>query len=424
MLSYFLQTLYGLADLFITGQFYGASVITAVSVGSQVMHMVTVVIVGLSMGATVLIGRAVGAKDEKTLSATIGNTAVLFFAVAVFITLILTLLCKPIVLVMKVPAESAKQAVDYLAVCFWGVPFHVAYNIIASVFGGMGDSKSPLVFIAIACFFNIILDYVFLGALSLGSMGAALATVLAQLMSVIISFIEIRTKNLIKLSKSDLKINRPVLKNILKIGIPVACQDGFIQVSFLLITIIANQRGITVATAVGIVEKIIGFLFLVPSAMRSSISAVASQNIGAGNHENARKALFYGNTISFSLGLCVAVIFQFIAEPFLSLFTKDAAVIRLGAQYIRSYVFDCAFGGIQFGFSGFFCAYGKSIYAFAHNVISIITARISGAYAASVFFPQTLFPMGLAAALGSLLSSIICVLLYVRMKKKVPGGIR
>lgn len=382
------------------------------------MHMVTVVIVGLAMGTVVLIGRAVGSKDEGSISRTIGSTVILFIITAVVFTAVLLLCCPLIIDIMDVPQESVSETASYLYICFAGIPCIIAYNVLSSIFRGTGDSKSPMYFIAAACFFNILLDYVFIGLLDMKSAGAAYATVLAQALSVIISFIAIKKTKIIKVKKSDFKLNPGLLTEILKIGLPVACQDAFIQISFLMITKIANGRGVVIAAAVGIVEKIITFLFLVPSSMLSSVTAVASQNIGAKNHKAAHKCLFYGAGIAAGLGLVFALIFQFAAEPFISLFNDDSEISRLGAQYFKSYVFDCVFGGIQFSFSGFFCAYGKSLYAFIHNVISIIAVRLPGARLAADYYPDNLYPMGAAAALGSLLSSIICVILYIILKKQ------
>ena len=424
LLSYFLQTLYGMADLFIAGQFNGANVISAVSIGSQVMHMFTVMIVGLAMGGTVLIGQAVGARDSKKVSNVIGNTITLFIIIAIFITFILLALCRKIVLVVQTPIESIDETDSYLKICFIGIPFIVAYNVISSIYRGLGDSKSPMIFITIACVINIILDYLFMGILGMKASGAAIATVLAQTFSVIISIVFMtKTKNRIKISKTDLILKSKTARSILKIGVPVCCQDGFIQISFMIITVIANRRGVDVAAAVGIVEKIICFLFLVPSTMLSTVSSIAAQNIGAVFFDRAEKTLWLGTSIAAAIGLIFALVFQFAAKPILSLFTSENAVIDLGVQYIKSYVFDCFFAAIHFSFSGYFCAMGKSIISFIHNVISIICVRIPGAYLAAKLYPQTLFPMGMAAPLGSALSAMICVLAFFVCRKKYRIGI-
>ena len=276
LLSYFLQTLYGMADLFIIGQFNGVDSITAVSIASQVMHMVTVMIVGLAMGATVLIGRAVGAGKHDEASSAIGNTITLFMGLSVIIMIVLLMAVNPIAAIMLTPAEAFSETVTYLTICIIGIPFITGYNIISSIFRGMGDSKSPMCFIAIACAANIVLDYLFIGVFKFGAAGAALGTALSQTLSVIVSLVFIRKRKMgFSLSLKDLRPQIAVMRNLLKVGIPVALQDGFIQISFIIITVIANNRGLNDAAAVGIVEKIIGILFLVPSSMLSTVSVLS-----------------------------------------------------------------------------------------------------------------------------------------------------
>ncbi|MBO4680262.1 MAG: MATE family efflux transporter, partial [Lachnospiraceae bacterium] len=334
LLSYFLQTLYGLADLFIIGRFCPTEATTAVSVGGQVMHMLTVMIVGLSMGSTVLIGRAVGSGDSQLKNKAVGNTAVIFLVLSLVLTLLLSLCIGPIVRVMSTPAEAVAGTSDYLFVCFLGIPFITAYNIISSVFRGMGDSKSPMYFVAVACVVNIVLDYVFIGFCGMGPMGAALGTTIAQAFSVIVAFAYmVRKKVMPGFSKEHFTPDRTVAGNIFKVGIPVAAQDGFIQISFIVITIFANMRGLNDSAAVGVVEKFIGILFLVPSSMLAAVSAICAQNVGAGEHERARKTLFYAIGISVGIGFIFAVTFQFLSGAAVGLFVSDSEVIRLGDQY-------------------------------------------------------------------------------------------
>ena len=411
LLSYFLQTLYGMADLFIIGQFNGVDSTTAVSVGSQVMHMLTVMIVGLAMGSTVVIGRAVGGKNTKEANLAIGNTVTLFLLLAAAGTVVLLLAVKPIVFVMSTPKEAVKNTVNYLTICFAGIPFITAYNVISSIFRGMGDSKSPMYFIAVACLFNIGLDYLFIGAMGLGTAGAALGTTLAQTISVILSFLVILRRKMIPgLCLADFMPQGDILGRIAKVGVPIAIQDGFVQIGFMVITVFANLRGLNDAAAVGIVEKLIGILFLVPSSMLSAVSALSAQNIGAGKHDRARLTLRYAILIAVSFGLIASITMQFTAEAAVSLFTNQPEVILLGAQYMHSYVWDCIFAGIHFSFSGYFCAYGLSNISFLHNFLSIVCARIPLAYIASKYYTDSLFPMGIAAPAGSALSVVICMI--------------
>ena len=418
LLAYFLQTLYGMADLFIIGQFEGVASTTAVSVGSQVMHMLTVMIVGLAMGATVNIGQAIGARDKKRAAVDTGNTATLFMMLSVILTVVLYFCVNGIVGIMSVPEEAAAGTAMYLKICFMGIPFITAYNIISSIFRGMGDSKSPMYFIAIACGVNIVLDYIFMGVLHLGPSGAALGTTLSQTVSVIVALtMFIRGKTGITVKKDDFKPRKETMGRLLKIGFPIAMQDGLIQVAFIIITIIANRRGLDTAAAVGIVEKIISFLFLVPSSMLSTVSALGAQNIGAGKRERAQRILYYAVLITVGFGVMISIIMQFIAGPVVGLFTENAKVIVLGSQYIRGYIFDCIFAGVHFSFSGYFCACGHSEISFIHNIIAILLVRIPGVYITAKVF-SSLFPMGLATVGGSLLSVMICVIAYAWMKKK------
>lgn len=424
LLSYFLQTLYGMADLFIIGQYEGVASTTAVSIGSQVMHMITVIIVGLATGSTVSIGQAVGGGNDKRTASCIGNTITLFMGLSIILTAALLLLRRPIAIAMSTPAQALEDTIDYLTICFMGIPFITAYNIISSIFRGLGDSKSPMYFIAIACAANIGLDYAFMGALHLGPAGAALGTTLSQAVSVVVSIIVVRRARAgIRLKKEDFKPKRDVMGSLLRIGIPIAVQDGLIQVAFIVITIIANRRGLKDAAAVGIVEKIMSFIFLVPSSMLSTVSALGAQNIGAGKPERAKTTMRYGILITTCFGLAVVALMQLYANSFVALFTDSSTqdglqVVTMGGQYLRGYIWDCLFAGMHFCFSGYFCACGRSSLSFVHNIIAIALVRIPGVYITSKMFADTLFPMGLATAAGSLLSVMMCLVMYAILSRK------
>ena len=329
--SYFLQTLYGMADLFIIGQFEGAASITAVSIGSQVMHMLTVMIVGLAMGTTVTIAQAVGAEDHQRIRKAIGTTTVLFFGVSLVLAVLLVALRGGITSAMETPIEAVPGTQSYLLICFFGIPLITAYNIIASIFRGLGDAKSPMYFVAVACLCNIALDYLFMGAMAMGPSGAAWGTVISQAISVVLALAYVKSGRAgIALTRQDFRPERPVLRRLLRIGVPISLQDGFIQVAFLVITVIANMRGLTDAAAVGIVEKIISFIFLVPSSMLSTVSALGAQNIGAGKVGRAQQTLRYALAMTVGFGITVSIFTQYAAYDIVALFTYDAAVIVAG----------------------------------------------------------------------------------------------
>lgn len=424
VLAYFLQILYGLADLFVIGQFCNVDSTTAVSNGAQVMYLFTCVVIGLAMGTTVCLGHAVGAKDKQRSARIIGNTATLFLCLSVGLATILLIFRNGIVNLIDTPIEAVGATRDYLTICFIGIPFIMAYNIISSIFRGLGDSRSPMYFVAIACVVNVILDYVFIGWLGLGAMGAALGTTLSQAFSVMVAFIAIRKhRQVFDVHRGDFKLERGIIFNILKVGFPIAMQDGFIQIAFIIITVIANGRGLYDAAAVGIVEKFIGLVFIVPSAMLSTVSAIVSQNIGARQIQRSQRTMWYAMTITTSYGIVMALTMQFIPNVAVRIFTDDVQVIGLGAEYLRGYVWDCIFAGMHFCFSGFFTACGYSIISFAHNFVSIMMARVPLVYLASEMYPDTLYPMGLATCLGSVLSCVICVVAYPWVRKKVMVAI-
>ena len=412
LLACFMQTFYGMADLFVVGLYNGSETTTAVAIGSQVMHMLTVIIVGLAMGATVRTGRAVGAGDKRSAAKTVGAAVLFFVAFAGVLTAGLLLSVNLITSVMLTPAEAVAQTRIYLCICFAGVPFITAYNVICSVFRGAGDSRRPMYFVAVACVVNIVLDFVFVGG-GLSAAGAALATVCGQAVSVFFALFILRKKNLgFRVTRQDIRIDKEAVSQICKVGVPIACQDGLIQVAFIVITVIANSRGLIASAAVGIVEKLIGFMFLVPSAFLSAISAITAQNMGADKPERARASLGYGLLITVCWGALCALYNQFLPHTLVGLFTRDMLVLAAGCAYMRSYAFDTLFAAIHFCFSGYFCGDQKAGISFIHNITAIVLVRIPGAYFASVWFPEDLYPMGWAAPLGSLLSALICVGFY------------
>ncbi|MDD6461383.1 MAG: MATE family efflux transporter [Bifidobacteriaceae bacterium] len=423
LITCFLQSCYELADLLIVGRFNGADSVSAVSTGSQMTHLVTVTIVGLTTGVTVTISHAIGARRMDKVQRQIGQSIRLFALVAIIATVILIACADPLLRLLSTPPEALSQAHDYVTICFLGIPFIVAYNVISAIFRGFGDSRHPMYFVALAGLLNVGLDLAFIGGAHMQAAGAALATVISQAFSVAaaLAYLKIASTG-IRLRTTDLAYDWAGTRQILTIGTPIAIQELCIQVSFIVITAIANGRGLEISASVGIVEKVISFLFLVPSAMLSTVSVVAGQNAGARHHSRSKTALRYGITMCVIYGAVICIACQMWGADIVQIFSPDdETVVRYGAQYLSSYSFDCILAGVHFCFSGFFSAYGKSMYTFAHNIISVLAVRIPGAYFASLLWPDNLFPMGCAAPLGSLLSIMICAgLYYSRFSRRHP----
>lgn len=429
LISCFLQSCYELADLLIVGRFNGADAVTAVSTGSQMTHLVTLTIVGLTTGTTVTISHAIGARNPARARRQIGQSIRLFALVALVATVGLAAATDPLLRLLSTPAEAFAQAHSYVLICFCGIPFIVAYNVASAIFRGFGDSRHPMYFVAAAGVLNMGLDIVFIGPMHMRAAGAALATVISQALSVALAVGYLRRHAAelgIAIRRDDLKRNRFGTRQILMIGVPIALQELCIQISFLLITAIANGRGVAIAAAVGIVEKIISFLFLVPSAMLSTVSVAAGQNAGARLHDRSRAALRYGIMLCVGYGLVACLVCQVWGADMVGAFSPgDETVAHFGAQYLSGYSIDCIVAGVHFCFSGFFSAYGKALYTFAHNITSVALVRVPGAYLASVVWPDNLFPMGCAAPLGSALSVLICAgFYYWRFSRRHPVAIR
>ncbi|MBQ9244151.1 MAG: MATE family efflux transporter [Proteobacteria bacterium] len=410
LLACFLQTFYPIADLFIAGLYNGASTISAISIGGQIMHFIVMLIAGIAMGATVNIGKAFGKGDDEAIASATGNSILIFMVLSGVLTALAYPCTEQLVGLLQTPKEAWQETLDYTRICFLGIPFIAAYNLIASIYRGLGDTRFPLLFVAIGGCFNIALDLLFIGHLGMGATGAALATVIAQGASVAVGALCLARMKAMR--RPNMRPDRAMMRAILGVGLPILSQDGFVQVGFLVITAIANTRGLYVSAAVGIVEKIICFLFLVPSAMLATVSAVSAQNRGAGQHARSRLALKYGLVTCCVYGGIAAVLCQPLSPALVGLFTSEQEVARLGAQYLRTYSFDVMAAGAHFCFSGFFCAYSRSAWSFIHNAVSICAVRIPGTWLAATLFPATLYEMGAVTPLGSVVSVIICILVF------------
>ena len=424
LFSGLLQMLYGMADLAMIGIYGAVSDTTAVACGSQVMHVLTVLITALSTGATVLIARRTGEHDRAGALRVTGIALTAYTVLSLFLALLLLPLAPMLTRLLQTPQQAVRGTVVYLSICFAGIPFITLYNIIAALMRGFGDTRTPLMFIGIACIANIALDFLFMGVMHMGTAGAALGTCLSQLIGDLAALYLIRKQKRMPLTREHFSWNAGAWKTcreMLRTGGPVALQDGFIQVSFLMITVFANQRGVTDAAAVGIVEKLIGFFFLVPSSMLSTTTAVCAQNLGAGKPGRALQVLRCAALMALSAGIFWSLICQWIPDIPLGWFTRDRDVIRAGSGYLRGYIWDSALAGVHFAFSGYFCASGHALYSFIHNALSMALVRLPVAYYASHYIMDTLLPMGLASTLGSLFSVIVCGILLIHTLRRAKA---
>lgn len=420
LLASFLQALYGAVDLLVVGQYTGSAAVSAVSIGSQIMQTVTGIILGISTGGTVLIARRIGEKNPEHAASAVGNLTILFVVLACILPPILLIFNRQVVSVMETPAEAVADARQYIFICSCGIPFIVGYNAVSGIFRGIGDSKTPVYFIVIACAVNIIGDFVLAGALKLGAAGAAFATILAQMVSFIAFLIYMRKRGLpFAFGQKDIRFRKDDTSAILKVGLPLALQDALVNVSFLAITAILNGLGLVVSAAVGVAEKIMGFAFLPAGAFASAVATMSAQNLGARKPGRARSAYYHGVLYAFVFGCAVCVFAQLFPTLLPSLFSKEEAVIAAAGQYMRSYTIDCILVSFVFCTNSYFSAYGKAAISFVHSMIATFCVRIPVTYFLSRYATDSLYVMGLAAPAASLISVMICIFVLRRLHRRV-----
>ena len=422
----FLQALYGATDLFVVGQFSGSEAVSAVAIGSQIMQTITGIILGLATGGTVLIGRRIGERNDAGAARAVGSLAVLLILLAIVLTPIMVLSTNTIVSLMQTPMEAVAPARHYLLICACGIPFIIGYNAISGIFRGIGDSKTPMYFVLVTCLINVGLDFLLAGYFDYGAAGVAVATVAAQACSFLAFLFYMNRKGLpFAFSRRDIRLDKPAAAAILKVGFPLALQDALVNISFLAITMIVNTLGLVASAAVGVVERIIGFAMLPPSAFSSAVAAMSAQNIGAGKPERAWKTLWYAIGFSLVIGTAVCVYVQFFPSVLPRIFDKNSEVVLAASQYLRAYILDCILVSFVFCFNGYFSGLGKSVIAFGHSMAATFGVRIPVTYFMSRVATDSLFPMGLAAPAASLLSILICIVVLVyfaRREKHASGG--
>ena len=372
-----LQAAYGAVDLLVVGLFGDASSISAVGTGSSFMQMVTFVITSLAMGTTVIVGQHIGEMKPKEAGDTVGTTIILFTVIGIIATVILELCAGGIVEIMQVPEESVGKAITYIHICSGGILVIIAYNVISGVLRGTGNANLPLLFVGIACVVNIVGDLLFVGVFHLDVAGVAIATVLAQMVSVVISLFVLRKQNLgISFSKGQCRIFVGELRKILNVGVPIALQETMVQVSFLVINTIINNMGLMPSAGYGIAQKIISFIMLVPSTVMQSVSAFVAQNVGAGKKERAKKGFFTAIITGCSVGVVIFMAGFFGGAQLSRLFTSDPEVIVQSAAYLKGFSADCILTCILFSSIGYFNGIGNSIPVMIQGITSAFCIRV------------------------------------------------
>ncbi len=420
LLALFLQAMYGAVDLLVVGKFGSAADVSAVSSGSQIMTTLTNLVSSFAMGTTILLGQQIGCGERKKGGRTVGTAIVMFTILAIIMTLLLVCNAPVISQTVHAPAEAFSQTVSYVRICGAGMLVIVAYNLIGCIFRGLGDSRTPLLTVAIACVINIVGDLLLCAVFKMGTSGAALATVFAQVVSVVISFGLIRKRELpFAFSVSDLRLHRGSLKRMSGLGAPIALQDLLVNVSFLIILAIVNNMGVTASAGVGVAEKVCVFIMLISTAFMQSISAFVAQNYGAGKLDRALQALRCAVCMSFVIGVLMFVLSYFHGQFFARVFSSDAEVVEAAGDYLRAYGIDCLFTSVFFCFTGFFNGIGQTRFVMLQGIVGSLLVRVPVSWIMSRGEGATLFHIGLATPCSSLLQLLLCLAFFFGIVKKL-----
>lgn len=415
-----LQAMYGAVDMLVVGQFGTSAGISAVSTGSSIINLVTFVITSLTMGITVLIGRYLGEQNNDRIGNVIGGT-ICFFVIFTVAAMMLLLAGAPLFAgLLNAPAEAFDLTVRYVRICGGGIVFVVAYNVISGIFRGLGNSRLPLVFVAIACMVNIVGDLVFVAVFQMDVAGAALATILAQAVSVVLSLLIIRRQQLpFQFSRKNIRFNQEI-PIFLQLGFPLALQEILTNISFLILCAIVNNISLEASSGYGIAQKVISFVMLIPSSLMQSMSAFVAQNVGAGKEDRARRAMFMGMALGAAIGVFVTVVSFFRGDIPASLFTPNEAYIMQAAEYLKGFSVEAVLTCVVFSYIGYFNGHGMSLPVMLQGISASFLVRVPLSYLFSILPDASLFRIGLAVPAASVYGIVfftVCYLWYTRRKK-------
>ena len=413
-----LQAAYGAVDLLVVGRFGSTSGLSAVSTGSQVLNLVTFVVTQLAMGITVLIARYLGEKSPDRIPPVLGGAALVFALISVGLCVLLVCFARPISVLMQAPAESLDLTVSYVRICGSGIFFIVAYNVLSAIFRGLGDSKSPLLFVLVACVVNIFGDLLLVAVFHMDAAGAALATVFAQTISVVCAVVMLFKKKLpFTLTKKDFRFNSQCGK-FLKIGLPLALQECLTQLSFLALCAFVNRLGLEASSGYGVASKIVNFAMLVPSALMQSMASFVSQNVGAGNPKRAKRSMFTGIAVGLGFGCVMFALVMLKGDALSGFFSTDPGVIQKGFEYLKGFAPETILTAVLFSMIGYFNGNQKTFWVMIQGLVQTLLVRLPMAYIMSIQPNASLTMIGLAAPASTAVGILLNVGFYLYLKRK------
>ena len=413
-----LQAAYGAVDLLVVGRFGTTSGLSAVSTGSQVLNLVTFVITQFAMGITVLIARYIGERKQENIGALIGGSTLIYGIISLVLFAVLVGFPRQIAVLMQAPQEAVSLTADYVRICGAGIFFIVAYNLLSAIFRGLGDSTSPLLFVAVACVVNIVGDLVLVAGFHMDAAGAAIATVAAQAVSVVFALVLLAKRQLgFKITKKDFRINPHCLR-ALKTGLPLALQEFLTQVSFLALCAFVNRLGLEASSGYGVACKVVNFAMLIPSALMQSMASFVSQNVGAGKEKRAKQAMFTGMAVGLTVG-CVVFAFVLIKGDLLTgIFTTDAVVVQKGFEYLKGFALETIVTAVLFSMVGYFNGHDRTVWVMAQGLTQTLLVRLPLAYYMSIQPDASLMKIGFAAPAATIFGIVLNIGYYLWSSRK------
>jgi len=424
LLAQFLQVLYGAVDLLIVGRYSDTANIAGVANGSQLMHGVLSMLYGFAVGVTVLLGQKLGSNDTAEAQKSVSSGVALFACFGVVLTIIITGFPELMVTILNAPAEAHDTTLSYICICGSGIFFILMYNLMGSIYRAMGDAVTPLIVVAVAAVINIFADLYLVRSLGMGAAGAAYATVSAQGFSAVLSIVlfALKKNEAFRFTRATIKPTRAHMGSILRLGFPLSLQETLVTLSFLVILIIVNSLSVEASAGAGVANKLMGFIMLIPSACSASLSAFTAQNVGAGKHDRARKALRYMITGSLSISLVVAWFTFFHGDLLCAVFTDEPAVIQQAWDYMRAYSFDCLLTSFLFCFLGYYNGYAQTRFVMLQGLIGAFFVRIPVAFLMSRLENTNLFLVGLSTPASSTVQIVLCFFFLRTLKKRIASG--
>ena len=414
-----LQAAYGAVDLLVVGHFGSTSGLSAVSTGSQILNLVTFVVTQLATGVTVLIARYLGEKRPERIGEVLGGSAAVFAVLSVGMFILLVCFVRPIAVLMQAPEEAIDLTVSYVRICGSGIFFIVAYNLLSAIFRGLGDSRSPLLFVFIACIVNIGGDLLLVAGFHMDAAGAALATVLAQAVSVVFAIVILLKKDLpFAIKKKDFRFN-PQCRKFLEIGLPLALQEFLTQLSFLALCAFVNRLGLTASSGYGVASKIVNFAMLIPSALMQAMASFVAQNVGAGNRKRAKQSMFTGIGVGLLFGCAVFVLVLLKGDVLAGFFSTDPEVVQKGFEYLKGFAPETIATAVLFSMLGYFNGSDKSLWVMIQGLIQTLLVRLPLAYFMSIQPNASLTKIGLAAPVSTAVGVVLNIIFYIHMNRKI-----